>query len=119
MYRIRLESTFGLAMMETWEKVLICTHIISLFSLHLILTQTFIDGAFLSITLLFWLSFFTYYPGHLAYLSRRFSYYVFEDESVDVGLMVREWLAEQARRGWQRFKAVGGADGSRASMAEL
>jgi hypothetical protein len=69
------------------------------------------DGTCLFITLFFWLSVFTYYPGHLAYLSRRFSYYVFEDESVDVGLMVREWIAGRIRRGRDGIRMIGGSGG--------
>ena len=68
-------------------------------------------GTFLAITLAFWLSVFTYYPRHLAYLSRRFSYYVFEDETVDLNLLIRDWIVTQFRRGWEGVKAVGGGSG--------
>lgn len=52
----------------------------------------------LALTLLFWLSIFKLYPRYLAYLSRRFSYYVFEDESVSVTGAVRDWVRDTVRR---------------------
>ena len=96
-------------MMENWEKALICRSA----SLPAVaIADGWTDGTFLFITLLFWISFLTYAPGHLAYLSRRFSYYVFEDESVNVGLLIWEWLAEQARRGWKGAKGVSESGGA-------
>jgi hypothetical protein len=78
-------------------------------------------SVFTSITLVFWLSVFAYYPGHLAYLSRRFSYYVFEDENVDLRLVFREWLVRQLKRGWDGVKLAGrlGADSSVGKAHEL
>ncbi|KAK8864441.1 hypothetical protein IAR55_001690 [Kwoniella newhampshirensis] len=78
-WSVIFESTFALSMMQPWEKGLIWSTLII-------------------ITTLFWLSVFTYYPGHLAYLSRRFAYYVFEDENADLRAIFREWLRDQIRQ---------------------
>jgi hypothetical protein len=44
------------------------------------------------ITALFWYSAFKYFPSHFSYLSRRFSYYVFGDESESLLSAILEWL---------------------------
>lgn len=62
-------------------------------------------------TLTFWISVITYYPGHIAYLSRRFSYYVFEDENVNAGLVFRQWTSREIGKAWSGVKAIGGGDG--------
>lgn len=64
---------------------------------------------FLCISVTFWWSVLTYYPKHLAYLSRRFSYYVFEDETVDAGLVFRQWVGRSIGRAWEGVKGIGGA----------
>lgn len=46
-------------------------------------------------TITFWVSVYTYSPGHIAYLSRRFAYYVYDDETVDIGRVFRDWIGEQ------------------------
>ncbi|WVQ86064.1 hypothetical protein IAT38_008232 [Cryptococcus sp. DSM 104549] len=73
------QSTFALSMMQPWEKAVI----LSTLSI---------------VTLLFWISVYTYLPNHLAYLSRRFAYYVYGDETAEVDLLgpVGEWVEE----GW-------------------
>lgn len=48
----------------------------------------------LPITALFWYSAFTYFPAHVRYISKRFSYYVFEDENVDAFARFRAYVAE-------------------------
>ena len=60
------------------------------------------------ITVTFWVSFFTYYPSHIAYLSRRFSYYVFDDETVDAGLVFRQWFSRQVGSLWDTLRGLGG-----------
>jgi hypothetical protein len=44
------------------------------------------------ITALFWYSAFNYFPSHFSYISRRFSYYVFADESVSFVDAFVEWI---------------------------
>ncbi|GFZ43873.1 hypothetical protein JCM24511_01593 [Saitozyma sp. JCM 24511] len=90
--RVKLESGFGLAMLETWEKVLVWSTVLLL-------------------TFLFWFSVITYTPGHLAYLARRFSYYVFDDENVDLGLLFREMVKGWLRVGWEGVTGVVGGKG--------
>jgi hypothetical protein len=63
---------------------------------------------FTSITLVFWISVFAYLPGHLAHLSRRFAYYVFEDENADLLMIFRNWIMGQFKRGWDGLNFVGG-----------
>ncbi|ORY21096.1 hypothetical protein BCR39DRAFT_456949, partial [Naematelia encephala] len=72
----QLEAMIGADLLENWEKAMIAT-------------------TFLTITFFFWWSVLTYYPSHLSYLSRRFAYYVFDDETVDLGLLFRGWLWEK------------------------
>lgn len=53
------------------------------------------------ITLLFWFSVYTYLPGHLAYLSRRYAYYVYGDEAAHLDYFVPrvgEWVGSQVGR---------------------
>jgi hypothetical protein len=61
------------------------------------------------VTVTFWMSVITYYPSHIAYLSRRFSYYVFDDETIDAGLVFRQWISREAGRLWEGVKGLGGA----------
>ena len=70
------------------------------------------------ITFFFWWSVITYYPSHLAYLSRRFSYYVWGDESIDAGGVFREWLKDQLWRAWEGGKGLvgGGGTGSKVEL---
>jgi hypothetical protein len=53
------------------------------------------------------MSVYSLYPGHLAYLSRRFAYYVFDDETVDVGRVFREWVGEQFSRVFRGLRGIG------------
>lgn len=64
----------------------------------------------LLVTIALWASIFTYSPGHIRYLSRRFAYYVFGDESVDVLLVLRQGIAAEVRKGWNGLKAIGGKE---------
>jgi hypothetical protein len=104
-----LSSTFGFSMLQTWETVLVCE--CQSFLLQTILlvegganVRVSQDPAHIAVsllfalTLLFWLSVFTLYPRYLAYLSRRFSYYVFEDESISVSGAVKAWLKDTLTR---------------------
>ena len=75
------------------------------------------DSVLLCITALFWLSVFAYTPAHIDYLSRRFSYYVFDDESVDLGLLLREWMKDKAGVVWGGAKRLIGSGAS--GKAEL
>ena len=70
--------------------------------------STFPVTILLFITFLFWASVITYYPGHLAYLSRRFSYYVYDDETVDVGSVFKHWVGTQVGNAWRGVKTIGG-----------
>jgi hypothetical protein len=76
-------------------------------------------SVFTSITLVFWLSVFAYLPGHLAHLSRRFAYYVFEDENADLGLIFRDWMFRQVKRGWDGLRLVGGSGGGREGVGKI
>ncbi|KIR35671.1 hypothetical protein I352_01948 [Cryptococcus deuterogattii MMRL2647] len=78
----KFECTFALSMMQPWEKAVIWS------------TLTII-------TLLFWFSVYTYLPGHLAYLSRRYAYYVYGDEAAHLDYFVPrvgEWVGSQVGR---------------------
>jgi len=96
---VRFMATFGFNYLEPWEQILI-----------------FITLGIATVA--FWVSVYTYSPGHLAYLHRRFSYYVFEDENVDVGALVLAWMSAQARRSWDLVKKPrdGSVVGSRAEL---
>ncbi|KAL7421632.1 hypothetical protein Q5752_003401 [Cryptotrichosporon argae] len=59
-----LDATFAFAMLEPWELVIVWS-IIAL------------------VTLLFWVSVFTYLPAQTSYMARRFAYYVYGDEGAD------------------------------------
>ncbi|WVR07083.1 hypothetical protein IAU60_004122 [Kwoniella sp. DSM 27419] len=85
--RVLIESTFALSMMQPWEKVLIV-------------------GTLFITLLLFWVSVYSYYPSHLAYLSRRFAYYVYGDETADVRGYFREWVKAQVGRGLDGVRGV-------------
>lgn len=49
----------------------------------------------LIVTITFWMSVYTYSPSHIAYLSRRFAYYVYDDETVDISRVFKEWIGAQ------------------------
>ncbi|KAI9639728.1 uncharacterized protein MKK02DRAFT_29723 [Dioszegia hungarica] len=91
--RMMLSSTLGFSMLQTWETVLVLTLLFAL-------------------TLIFWLSVFNLYPRYFAYLSRRFSYYVFEDENASLSAALREW----AREGVRRVLGSGAAAGGKAKV---
>ncbi|WVQ67625.1 uncharacterized protein L199_005828 [Kwoniella botswanensis] len=91
--RIWIESTFATSMMQPWEKALILT-VLSF------------------VTLLIWFSLYTYFPSHVAYLSRRWSYYVYGDETVEVLAPIKAYILAQIGRVLGRVKsAVGGQKG--------
>ncbi|WWC62009.1 uncharacterized protein I303_104596 [Kwoniella dejecticola CBS 10117] len=77
--RIWLESTFATSMMQPWEKALIVT------------VLTFV-------TLLIWFSIYTYLPSHIEYLAKRWSYYVYGDETVEVSAPIKAWIRVQVGR---------------------
>lgn len=63
------------------------------------------------------MSLITYYPGHLAYLARRVSYYLFGDESISTLAVARDsvgsaivsawnWLCEAAWVTWTIWKSA-------------
>ncbi|WRT66412.1 uncharacterized protein IL334_003368 [Kwoniella shivajii] len=74
--RIWLESTFATSMMQPWEVALIVT-------------------VLATVTLLIWFSIYTYLPSHIAYLARRWSYYVYGDENVEVTAPIKIWIRSQ------------------------
>ncbi|WWC89282.1 uncharacterized protein L201_004203 [Kwoniella dendrophila CBS 6074] len=74
--RMWLESTFAMSMMQTWEKALIVT-VLAL------------------VTLLVWFSLYTYFPSHVKYLAKRWSYYVYGDETVEVSAPIKAWIKLQ------------------------
>ncbi|OCF36823.1 hypothetical protein I316_01419 [Kwoniella heveanensis BCC8398] len=95
--RVLIESTFALSMMQPWEKLLIV-------------------GTLLITCLLFWVSVYTYYPSHLAYLSRRFAYYVYGDETADVRGMFWAWIKAQFVRAGEGVKGVVGGEKGRLEL---
>jgi len=86
---LKIDAAFAFTLIDRWEKYLILI-------------------TFGIITFVFWLSVITYYPRHLAYLSRRFSYYVFDDENVSLALVLKEWIGSEIRR---LSEIWGGKDG--------
>ncbi|TXT08936.1 hypothetical protein VHUM_02410 [Vanrija humicola] len=74
---VQIDSHLCFSMFEWWETVI----------LSLIVFP---------ITALFWYSAFTYFPAHFEYISRRYAYYVFGDETVSTSLLVRAWLQNAA-----------------------
>lgn len=54
----------------------------------------------LPITALFWYSCVKYFPSQFHYMSRRFAYYVFGDENVDILAAVRGYIAEWLNLLW-------------------
>ncbi|WVQ80754.1 hypothetical protein IAT38_002859 [Cryptococcus sp. DSM 104549] len=95
------ESTFALSMMQPWEKAVIW-------------------GTILIITAFLWFSLYTYYPGHIAYLWRRFAYYVYDDENANVPAIIKEGIKEQAKRVAGEIKELMGAVGGRkVELSEL
>ncbi|EIW65736.1 hypothetical protein TREMEDRAFT_35792, partial [Tremella mesenterica DSM 1558] len=88
-YRTKFEVTFGFSMLEAWEKGMI-------YMLMLIITAVF------------WISVFNYTPRHLGYLHRRFSYYVFDDENVDVRFLLRDWVWDGVDGVWSGVKRIRG-----------
>ncbi|TYJ54386.1 hypothetical protein B9479_004974 [Cryptococcus floricola] len=77
------EVTFALSMMQPWEKAVIWT------TLALI-------------TLLFWFSLYSYLPAHVTYLQRRYAYYVYGDENVELDWFigrVKDLVETQMSRG--------------------
>lgn len=99
-------------MLEPWERTLIRTSLIVSFTsthpaaLHALsplhsgrLTsqtkrQQLTPAVLVSllITTLFWASVLTLYPRYISYVGRRFSYYVFDDETVSTRAVVRAYL---------------------------
>ncbi|WVQ86063.1 hypothetical protein IAT38_008231 [Cryptococcus sp. DSM 104549] len=75
-WSIRFQSTFALATMDPWEKVVT----LSFFSI---------------VTLLFWISVYLYLPANLAYFFRRVAYYIHGDEAAQMtrwGGGASEWV---------------------------
>jgi len=62
---------------------------------------------FLAITVTFWWSVINFYPKHIAYLARRFSYYVFEDENVNAIMVFRHWVARRVGGAWNSLRGSG------------
>ena len=62
---------------------------------------------FLAITVTFWWSVINFYPKHIAYLSRRFSYYVFEDENVNAIMVFRHWVGRGIAKAWNGLLGAG------------
>lgn len=56
------------------------------------LTRSLLGLIVFPITALFWYSAFTYFPAHFEYISRRYAYYVFGDETVSTSALLRAWL---------------------------
>lgn len=52
------------------------------------------------ITALFWYSAIKYFPSQFRYVSRRFAYYVFGDESVDILATILAYFAEWLNLLW-------------------
>lgn len=60
----------------------------------------------LPITALFWYSCFKYFPSQFHYMSRRFAYYVFGDENVDMIAAVRGYVAELLNMLWFHIRGA-------------
>ncbi|ORX36606.1 hypothetical protein BD324DRAFT_626496 [Kockovaella imperatae] len=71
--RLKFEAMTAIAMLETWEKLLVYCLLFGLICL-------------------FWWSFLHYSPSHYAYLSRRCAYYIWGDESLSPGHEMRTWI---------------------------
>ncbi len=54
----------------------------------------------LPVTLFFWYSSYAYFPGHIRYLTRRYAYYVYGDETVDLLACARAHVAEWVNIAW-------------------
>lgn len=107
-------------MMQPWEKAVICKPltITCHYSVHSPIHAT---GSTLTIiTLLFWFSVYTYLPAHLAYLSRRYAYYVYGDEAAHLDYFVPrvgEWVGGHVGRGIGEVrKGMGLAAGGRVEL---
>lgn len=53
----------------------------------------------LLITVLFWASVLTLYPRYISYVGRRFSYYVFDDETVSTRALVKGYVRGAVGKG--------------------
>ncbi|EKD00221.1 hypothetical protein A1Q2_05398 [Trichosporon asahii var. asahii CBS 8904] len=80
-YSVRIDGHLGTAMLEWWEALIVGIVV-------------------LPITALFWYSCFKYFPSQFHYMSRRFAYYVFGDENVDMIAAVRGYIAELLNLLW-------------------
>ncbi|KLT40944.1 hypothetical protein CC85DRAFT_286977 [Cutaneotrichosporon oleaginosum] len=78
---VQIDAHLCFAMLEWWEALLIALMV-------------------LPVTLFFWYSCYAYFPGHIRYLSRRFAYYVYGDDSVDLVAGARAYVAEWVNLAW-------------------
>ena len=105
-----LSSSLAFNMLERWEQILLRKRSPSIIpqAQSWIATSATIPVQWLTpvsitflTTFLFWYSVYNYTPGHIAYLCRRFAYYVYGDETVDLNVVFREWVSRvlQSARG--------------------
>lgn len=67
----------------------------------------------------FWFSAYTYFPGHIKYLAKRFSYYVYGDETIDLLASARAYVAEWVNLAWLWVCGVLQAAPSSATKVDL
>ncbi|BEJ15620.1 hypothetical protein CspHIS471_0502250 [Cutaneotrichosporon sp. HIS471] len=86
---VQIDAHLCFAMLEWWEALLIALIV-------------------LPVTLFFWYSSYAYFPGHIRYLTRRYAYYVYGDEALDLLASSRAYIAEWLNIAWLWFCSVVG-----------